>query len=289
MSCPRNGLESSASTTDMLRDRIATELARMAAFVGDAEGGSTVKTVRKTVDDLLRAIEAEILRGAILPWSPLRVSSDDPFPPLVDYAPQIGVYLLAANPLQWCHVLAGLAAMSTLRLDHVAFLVTEQETPGSALLPRELRHAMTRDALAGFAPMLLYSTIRPEAADGDVDAFCRFLRLNLRQPMRVHLLTESGTEEIATRLARASRDRLHEFDSWTHPVTLVQLGSENARMSPHPPFSCLSVQSPLPDALPDGLPASFPGDGGRGPLAAIPYSGFRHIRRYWTRAIPVRE
>ena len=260
------------------------ELDRMSLFVGDIESQTALAGVRTLANALLKKIERGIGEGAILPWSFLRLSDTAPYPPLVGCAPNVGVFPLAANPLQWCHVLAALAAMATLKLDHVVFLIIDEDPHASALLPSETRHAMTADVLARFSPLLQYSPLRCTKGDGRVGAFLRFLQINQRQPMKMHLLCGCAPDVPCEGLDRELSDAMHDpaygYDSWTHPVSLVFFSGTGERKAPPTPFPSAVVKLPLSDAPLREPPVSLAGGDGRASLASIPYSGFRHLRRH---------
>jgi hypothetical protein len=275
------------SATSPVRDRVMAELDLMSPFVADTESRTALGGIRTLADALLRKIERGIGEGSILPWSFLRLSDTAPYPPLVGCAPNVGVFPLAAAPLQWCHVLAAFAAMAALKIDHVVFIITDEDSHASAFLPAETRHAMAADVLARFSPLLQYSPLRCAKGDGRVGAFLRFLQVNRRQPMKMHLLCGCAPDvpcaSLGQELSEAMRDPAYGYDSWTHPVTLVFFGATGGRKAPSKPFPIATVELPLSDALLPGLPASLAAGTGGASLASIPYSGFRHLRRHGKR------
>jgi hypothetical protein len=249
------------SATGPVRDRMIAELERLSPFAGDPDAGAALGHVRARAEELLRRIERGIREGAILPWSFVRLSEAAPFPPLVGCAPNIGVFPVAASPLQWGHIIAALAAMAALGLDHIVFIVTDDA---------ERRHVMAADVLARFAPLLLYSA---------VDSFFDFLRLNARQPMKVHFLCGSAPtgarERVAQELAQAMRDGAHDYDPWTHPVSLVFFNGDGDRKAPPLSLPSVEVELPLPDPLPQWPATTFAGHEGHITPAAIPCTSFR--------------
>ena len=130
--------------------RVLAELARMVPFVGDTAASGFLRRIRATAGEYLGRIEEGMMQGSIQPWSSLRLAPDAPVPPLTATAAKIGVFPLSASPFQWAHLMAGFAAMADLGLDHVVYVVTEVAGRERPLLPREVRHAMTRDLLGRF-------------------------------------------------------------------------------------------------------------------------------------------
>jgi hypothetical protein len=270
--------------------RVLAELARMVPYVGDTAGSGCLRKVRTAAGEYLRRIEESIVHGGIQPWSPIRLAPDAPMPPLSPSASKVGVFPLSASPFEWAHLLAGLAAMAHLGLDHVVYIVTEGADQGSSLLPREVRHAMTRDLLGRFPPLLLYSPVGFQQDNAGPLSFFRLLALNASQPMEVYLITggtEGGigdhpSEELVGRIRSAMAERRGGYDESMHPVTLVVAKQEDVAHAAGRSPARVSVEFPMPSVLPGAIPAALSGDAGRDALAALPYTAFRHLRRLWT-------
>jgi hypothetical protein len=292
LSAPEGGTPVSGlvSVTYAAWVRVLAELARMVPFVGDTAASGCLRRIRSAAGGYLRRIEDGIMHGSIQPWSPLRVAPDAPVPPLSATASKVGVFPVSANPFQWAHLVAGLAAMAELGLDHVVYVVTEGAGQESSLLPREVRHAMTRDLLGRFPPLLLYSPVgfQQEAA-GMLSVF-HLLALNASQPMEVYLIMggtgeaigEHPSEELFGRIRSAMTEGRGGYDESMHPLTLVVARQADVVHASGRSPARVSVEFPLPSALPGAIPAALSGDTGRDALAAVPYTVFRHVRRLWT-------
>jgi hypothetical protein len=269
--------------------RVLAELARMVPFVGDTAASESLRRVRAAAGEYLHRIEDHILAGRIQPWSPIRLAPDAPLPPLSACASKIGVFPVSASPFEWAHLVGGLAAMAELGLDHVVYIVTEGAGQGSSLLPREVRHAMTRELLARFPPLLLYSPVGFQQDYAGAMSVFRLLALNASQPMEVCLITggtggaigEEPSENLVGQIRSAITGRLHGYDVSMHPVSFVvsRDAGPAARAVPSP--ARVSVDFPMPSALPGAIPAALSGETGRDALAALPYTAFRHVRRLW--------
>jgi hypothetical protein len=269
--------------------RVLSELARMVPFVGDTGAGACMGRVRAAAGVYLHRIEEGILRGGIQPWSPIRPAPETPMPPLSPSASRIGVFPLSASPFEWSHLLAGMAAMAELGLDHVVYIVTEGAGQESALLPREVRHAMTRDLLGRFPPLFLYSPVGFQQDGSGALSLFHLLSLNASQPMEVFLIAggtggigERTSEELIDTVRSAMTVRRGGYDESMHPITVVTAtpgdAAHGARRSP----VRVQVELPLASVLPGAIPAALSGETGREALAALPYTAFRHIRRLGT-------
>jgi hypothetical protein len=292
LSAPEGGtpVSGQVSITYAAWVRVLAELARMVPFVGDTAASGCLRGIRAMAGAYLRRIEEGIMHGSIQPWSSLRLAPEAPVPPLSASASRVGVFPLSASPFQWAHLVAGLAAMADLGLDHVVYVVTEGADQESSLLPREVRHAMTRDLLGRFPPLLLYSPVGlQQDAAGALSVF-DLLALNASQPMEVFLITggtgqsigEHPPEELVGRILSAIAERRRGYDESMHPLTLVVAGQEDGGPAGGRSPARVSMVFPLPSALPGAIPAALSGDTGRDALAALPYTVFRHIRRLWT-------
>jgi hypothetical protein len=183
-----------------------------------------------------------------------------------------------------------------LNLDHVVYVVTEAADQRSSILPREVRHAMTRDLLARFPPLLLYSPVGFQQDEAGEMALFRLLALNASQPMEVYLITggtgrtigEPPSEELIGRIHSATADA-RTYDGSMHPLTLVvskaQMDAHTADRSP----ARVAMDFPMPLALPGAIPAALSGETGRDALAALPYTTFRYVRRLWMHSTPSRS
>lgn len=270
--------------------RVLAELARMVPFIGNTAASERLRAIRAAAGEYLGRIEKLILGGSIQPWSPIRLAPEAPAPPLSPSASKIGVFPLSASPFEWAHLIGGLAAMAELGLDHVVYIVTEGAGQGTTLLPREVRHAMTRELLARFPPLLLYSPVGFQQDEAGAMSLFRLLALNASQPMEVYLITggtggtigEQPSEEVVGQICTAIEGRLNGYDDSMHPVSLVvSKGAGPAGEAGRSPAR-ITMDFPMPSALPGAIPAALSGETGRDALAALPYTAFRHVRRLWT-------
>jgi hypothetical protein len=277
--------------------RVLAELARMVPFIGDTTASGCLRRIRATAGQYLGRIEEGMVHGSIQPWSSLRLAPDAPVPPLTATAAKIGVFPLSASPFEWAHLVAGLAAMADLALDHVVYIVTEEAGQERPLLPREVRHAMTRDLLGRFPPLLLYSPVGFQQEAAGVLSVFDLLALNASQPMEVYLITggtgesigERPSGELVNRIESAMAKRRGGYDESMHPLTLVVGKPEDVVNAGGRPPARVSVDFPLPCADPGAIPAALSGDTGRDALAAVPYTVFRHVRRLWTHSAAPRR
>jgi hypothetical protein len=266
-----------------VRDKVRSELESMSHFARNVEVDAALKRLGDTAESLLQSIDREIREGVIRPWSFLRLSANAPFPPLVGSPLNVGVYPLAADPLEWGHILAALATLAVAKLDRIVFIVIDGGGGEPQRLPLETRRTVARDVLGRFSPLLLYSPMRTEPGEGCIEAFFRFLSINERQPMGMHLLCGSPTggdaavpcTEVTRGMEEAMLHGLHGYDSWTHPISLVHIGEMKKDDLPPSSFPRAFVTVPRFAVRPGNAQAI---------LASIPYSGFRHISRFWVKA-----
>ena len=164
------------------------ELARMAPIVGDARSGDILHYVRMSIRDLLRSIESGVLACTTRPWLPVRLMPEAPPLPLAWDPLRVGVIPITVDIIDWRCILDGLAAMVQLRLDRVVYVLTESVTPSE--IGREARSEIAGSVLKGFAPLLSFVPPARGARLRLQDELARFARLNLAQPMELHLVVE---------------------------------------------------------------------------------------------------
>jgi hypothetical protein len=282
---PVNGM---VSVTYSAWVRVLAELARMVPFVGDATAGAVLRKVRGSAGELLHRIEEEIMNGTIQPWSPLRLTQDAPVSPLSGSAAKIGVFPVTANPFQWRHLLAGLSAIAGLRLDHVVYLVIDDERSEERFLPREVRHAIARELLARFSPLLLYSPVSASPGNGGVDALFKLLQLNGQQPMAVHFLTGGAQgsaalppDQLVDALSTAAGNRAEGYDSWMHPLSEVFFGQAERPAQNGSTIKVLGVDFPLPELTSAEFPTALMSGDNKEALATLPFTVFRQVRKLW--------
>ena len=267
--------------------RVLSELARMVPFLGETASTGCLRRIRLAAAEALGRIEEGIIHGSVQPFSSIRVSPDAPQPPLTPTAPRIGVLPLASSPFEWSHLLAGLAAVAQLQLDHVVYIVTENPGRNASLLPREMRHEMTRRTLEKFPPLLLYSPIGLSAEGAGLLSVFSLLRLNAFQPMEMFLITgglESRLGELPSARVReeiraSMADPANGYDDSMHPLSLVVSRAGHAALPVARSPAIVPLDFPMPSALPGAIPAALSGETGRDVLAALPYTAFRHMRR----------
>jgi hypothetical protein len=148
---------------------------------------------------------------------------------------------------------------------------------------------MSRDLLARFSPLLLYSPLSPGKDEDGMTAVFRLLKLNARQPMAVYYLAgcagdgESiGSESVLDALVTAAKNKREEYDGWMHPLTAVFFGKKRAAERPESAVKSAVIDFPLPSVIPGGFPAALKGGDGKETLATLPFTVFRNVRRLWT-------
>ncbi len=240
--------------------RVEEQLRRSAWVLGLDLRASPLADVRSRAGHLLGQIAARPPAGA---GAPLR----------------LGVYPVAGNPLHWGHLLGALQAITSLRLDRVAFVIQGLDERKRALseATHDHRHAMAPRVLSVLAPLAEYCDVgRGRATVGEDNLFALLRR-------------HRGRRVEATYLAGA--DHYRAADPQGRPDTLARLernladpavGHDRAHHSIRVAFVERGPRGPeVPTALPvTFLPGAFDASSTAaraGDLSRVPYEVIRYI------------
>jgi nicotinic acid mononucleotide adenylyltransferase len=164
--------ETGCPCADTIAERVSRELASMRDLLGSQAGPGAIDALDRWTRATLERIEALFL-GNVIGLSPHARNRVRSGRPSFAVRPQrLGVFPVAANPLHWLHILAGLATMETCRLDKVVYVVAGVDKRKPFLAPEEYRHDIAKEVLRLFSPLLEYSPIaRGGDADGEENVF----------------------------------------------------------------------------------------------------------------------
>jgi len=123
---------------------------------------------------------------------------------------RIGVYPLAANPLHWGHILVGLTALASMKLDKVVYIIAGTDSRKPGMVSAAARHRLGRRIIEIFNPLFAYS---PLALGADLDGetnFGRLLDLNPRQPFEAFYI--AGGDHYRRTTARGEPDTIGKLE-----------------------------------------------------------------------------
>ena len=167
---------------------IREQLARMAAISHPMEH-ELLGSIGHAARGSLAGINAHLMNGAIDSQAGLRLHEKD-----VESFPKkerelaVGIYPVAADPLHWGHLLIGLQAIASLKLDKVVFVLAGDDPRKPQITPVARRHPIGRAVLGIFSPFFAYSSIAVGTElDGETNLF-RLLALNAAQRLRAYYM-----------------------------------------------------------------------------------------------------
>lgn len=137
------------------------------------------------------------------------VEGDEPTP-IDDRCLRIGVYPVAANPLHWGHILVGLAAIASMRLDKVVFIIAGADSRKPSMLSADARHRLGRSVIGKFHPLFTYS---PLALGTDLDGETNFARLlSLNPGQRMEAFYVAGADHCRRTTAQGQPDTIQKLE-----------------------------------------------------------------------------
>ena len=266
--------------TRAIRNRIAYGLARTRQWLGISPGDPHRGEILRLAEGALDRIAARLDAGDLHPAPPLRLSHRPRPERPVRREVRLGVYPVNGNPLHWGHLLTCLEAIADHRLDLVA-LVVQGDDPRKALstATERHRHAMAREVLQVFAPLVAYSDVGRGSVLVGEDHLFRLLSLNSHQRIAAHYLVGSdhyrhvdaaGNPDTLTRLERNVAARAHGFDPERHTLRVVFLDRAGGSEPLPTPLDVVFVKS----ALPVSSTAVRAGE-----LVYTPYEALRYMHR----------
>jgi nicotinic acid mononucleotide adenylyltransferase len=267
-----------------LATNVLRELHAMRGELGASGSGLDFANLQESSLSLICGIDKQIRGGRIDPWwgnePPLAASPNDEM--------RLGVFPIAANPLHWAHLLAGLFVMERYGLDRIFYVVAGSDPRKPALAPEEERHAMARAAIALFSPLLAYS---PIARGTDFCGEESLFRLLAEYPDRTveafyiagsdhyqRTMPATGSPDTITRLENGISRRIHGHDPLRHKISAVFLerGERNGIV---PTWLDVLFVPGLPvQTSSTAIRAALADGGRRAPLWTLPYVALKSIR-----------
>lgn len=172
-----------AEAVHHVRDAVSLQLLGMSRLAVDPSVRRSLHSVAVRARRQLRAIERLAEADLLDPFRRIALAQEQPAPVPEGRRPRVGVYPIAADPMHWGHILVGLTAMASLRLDKVVYVIAGMDPRKPAMVAAATRHRLGRSVIDLFEPFLAYS---PLALGTDLDGetnFGRLLTLNERQRM----------------------------------------------------------------------------------------------------------
>jgi nicotinic acid mononucleotide adenylyltransferase len=167
--------------TEGIIRRVKGELVKMASALSRSIYDQPFKEILDFAETSLLHIAHLWNSKEIDPEKQIRTSLYDKPEKAVKKVHRIGFYPVAANPFHWAHLLIGLSALTEFNLDKVIFVIAGGDPRKPDLVPVAIRHAMGKEVLKIFDPLLGYSSIAVgNNGDGESNLF-RLLCLNPEQ------------------------------------------------------------------------------------------------------------
>lgn len=153
--------------------------------------------------------------GVIDPAQPIRLLKDSPEAASVSDRPlRVGVLALAANPLNWGHVLLALMTMDQLNLDKVVFLVQGEiqykNIPEADRVPTRKRHEMVVDALKELQPLIEYTDIALDNQTIGEFNFPKILQMNPDRKIKLFYISGTETRERTAKIGTNIRQSVEQ-------------------------------------------------------------------------------
>jgi hypothetical protein len=242
---------------------------------------SPLNRIRNRAFECLDIIEDYLERAAIDPSFSLRLSEEGSVCETVDRTVRLGVYPVNGNPMHWGHLLCALGAIATHKLDRVVVVIQgiDARKHHMSIATERHRHEMARRIIAGFQPLLAYSSIgRGTKCTGEQNIF-RLLRLNPEQPIHAfymagsdhcRIVDDRGRPDTPLRLERNLEDDRLAFDPDVHSLTVIFIDRGEG------PDEEIPTELPT-DFVPQILDASS-SDVRDGRIALTPHENLRYIR-----------
>jgi hypothetical protein len=271
--------------------RLSRQILVMESLVGDAGNSLLFHAIREQTRSALTDIRSLILDGSIFPRCDLRLSGGAPGVPPSGKRLRIGVLPVAADPLHWNHLLAGLKAMAHFELDKVVYVISGSDPRKPDLLRANVRYHVGRRTLRLLSPLFACSPLgRDEARDGEANIF-RILQLNPMQEIDAYYIAgmdhyhryaaATGTPDTIAKLENGIRQKAFGYDGAMHSISALFM----ERGGQPPGF----VESFLDIGIIPGTPfetsstsirETLAGAASPENLAALPYSAFAEIQSH---------
>ena len=195
---PTADLESSSSLAEAAAQNISRsaseQFLEMERWATDPECHDNLRSIADSVAERLSAILELAESGRIQLFRRLVLAEGDEPAPVEERPLRLGIYPLAANPMHWGHILVGLSAMASLRLDKVVFIIAGEDSRKPSMTSAETRHRLARSAIETFNPLFEYSPLALHTSlDGETNCG-RLLALNADQPLEAFYISRNLKE-----------------------------------------------------------------------------------------------
>ena len=162
------------------------------------------------LDERLAIISELAKSGQTRPFRQIALSEGKRPAPVENRCLRIGVYPLAANPLHWGHILVGLAAIASMKLDKVVFIIAGADSRKPWMLSADARHQLGRSVIERFHPLFAYS---PLALGTDLDGETNFGRLLSHNPcQRMEAFYVAGADHCRRATAQGQPDTIQKLE-----------------------------------------------------------------------------
>ncbi|MFA6316173.1 MAG: hypothetical protein WC943_02050 [Elusimicrobiota bacterium] len=260
-----------------VRENVDRQLDAMAGVLKGRDD-RLLASVSEDAHLLLAGIQEGIDAGEIDPSLGVDVGPEAGDPPSGDRPVKVGIYPVTADPFHWGHLLIGLQAVGSLKLDKVVFILAGDDPRKPNMTKTALRHPMGQAVLAAFAPFFDYSPIAIGTnLDGETNMF-RLLAHNLGR--RVHAFYLVGTDHYKLTDKNGNPDTLPKIEA---NMTRPELGFDPLRHKVSVAFIERDLRGPaVPTDLDVRFLPSLPFDASStkaraGALGMMPYDAYRWV------------
>jgi len=219
-----------------IRKNVLIELTHMAHTAQNPAGNKTLTTIIKQWDTSLARLE-NILKNKLIDLNAEICLSENTLPKTFsNKVLRIGVYPISANPLHWGHLLIGISAIVTHKLDKVVFIIAGEDPKKPNLAPQEWRHAISKKVLNKFYPLFAYSDIAKNGKfDGEINIF-RILELNPFQKIDAFYIAgtdhcyrvnpKKGDKDTIQKLEENIANKICHYNTIAHSISVIFVGRE---------------------------------------------------------------
>ena len=191
----------------------------------DNEVSALIEVLQRNILEVLTEIRARVLVSKIYPDLPIRLSiKDAPIKWPTEYAnvpKQIGLLAITGDPLYWGHIFIALCAIVELDLDCVVIqIMGEHPHKISQKQPKEHRHAIARNALEFFYPLLRYTPLGYDNLKIGEENASELLLLNYGLPIDLYYIAGGDVHDVAVANLAACRTLLLPRDGSKAPNLL---------------------------------------------------------------------
>lgn len=269
--------------------RLSRELLAMEKLVGDAGNSLVFGAISDQTSAALADIGSLILDGRVLPRCDLRLSVGAPGVRPCRKRLRIGVLPVAADPLHWNHLLAGLKAMARFELDKVVYIISGSDPRKPDLLRADVRYNVGRRTLRLLSPLFACSPLgRDEAREGEANIF-RILQLNpcrestpTTSPARITTTARPRRQAVRDTIAKLENGIRQKAFGYDRTNALPLRALRGAGLSAHRQYRKLPRHRDHPGHpfrnIVDVDPRDARRRGSSGHLATLPYSTFAEIQ-----------